>query len=533
LAGSAERIPRLVPRANPGDMRSLPLTPVDGFVLSRVDGKLSARDLAASTGLSDDQVSASLDKLAELKVVAFGPTAGPSAEPSVRPRAVSQTSEASGSTPPPMRPRAPSQSFETRPSSPAPAPAEAEAKPVAYYPVADDAPELQEQVDIELDVKRRILGIYPRLGTLDHYELLNVERTADKKIIKRAYFEFAAIFHPDKYFRKELGTFKLKMENLFGRATQAYEVLTSKGARDEYDQYLADVERTRGLDSMLQSALQEMEAAEAQAASGPLPAPPSPTWSSAPAASPLSPPPTTVPPPSAAPPSAAQVAATERARREALAARLMGGRPTGPPRAPATPSPEPKTDPGSALKRLHDDRIAAARRAQLNKYLAMAAESERKNDVVGMAHAYKVVLTLVGDDAALRQKVETAIQGAEVLLAETYQRQAIYEERSESWADAARSWTRVAKARPHDSRAHERAANSLMRSGGDLHDAAELALRAIAMEPSNPGYKVTLANVYLAAGLTRNARRELEAAAQLSPGDGTIAALLKRVQKAG
>ncbi len=516
-------------------MRQLPLTPVDGFVLSRVDGKLSARDLAASTGLSDDQVSASLDKLAELKVVAFGPTDGPPAEPSMRPRAVSQTSEASGSTPPPMRPRAPSQSSEMRPSSPAPAPAEADAaRPVPYYPVADDAPELQELVEIELDVRKRILGMFPKLGVLDHYELLNVERTADKKAVKRAYFEFAAVFHPDKYFRKELGSFKLKMESLFGRATQAYEVLTNKPARDEYDQYLADVERTRGLDAMLQSALQEMAAAEVQAAHGAIAAPPSPTWSSAPAASsPPTVPPPTVPPPSAAPPSAAQAAATERARREALAARLMGGRPTGPPRAPSMASPEPKTDPGSALKRLHDDRIAAARRVQLNKYLAMAAESERKNDVVGMAHAYKVVLTLVGDDAALRQQVEAAIQAAEVTLAETYQRQAIYEERSESWADAARSWTRVAKARPHDSRAHERAANSIMRSGGDLHDAAELALRAIAMEPSNPGYKVTLANVYLAAGLTRNARRELEAAAQLSPGDGTIAALLKRVQKAG
>jgi hypothetical protein len=42
---------------------------------------------------------------------------------------------------------------------------------------------------------------------------------------------------------------------------------------------------------------------------------------------------------------------------------------------------------------------------------------------------------------------------------------------------------------------------------------------------------VTLANVYVAAGLGLNARRELETAAQLAPHDGNIQALLKRVGK--
>ena len=60
-----------------------------------------------------------------------------------------------------------------------------------------------------------------------------------------------------------------------------------------------------------------------------------------------------------------------------------------------------------------------------------------------------------------------------------------------------------------------------------------LAQQAIALEPSNANYRVTLANVYLAAGLTKNARRELEAALQLAPGDGTIQSLLKRVTKSG
>jgi len=42
---------------------------------------------------------------------------------------------------------------------------------------------------------------------------------------------------------------------------------------------------------------------------------------------------------------------------------------------------------------------------------------------------------------------------------------------------------------------------------------------------------VTLATVYLAAGLVLNAKREFEAVVQLAPHDGTISAFLKRAVK--
>jgi tetratricopeptide (TPR) repeat protein len=486
-------------------MRGLPLTPVDGFVLSRVDGKLTTRDLAASTGLSEDQVSTSLDKLAELKVVAFGP---PDANPSPP------------VTPAPAAPAEPAPPPE--PPLPPPAPG-----PAAQFAVPEDAPELQEVTDLELDVRRRILGLFSKLAELDHYELFNLERACDKKAVKRSYFEFAAVFHPDKYFRKEIGSFKGMMEAIFGRATQAYEVLSDKTARADYDAYLADLDRTRGLDDMLRSALDDMASAEAAADSGRNSAPPVSSVSHV-----------SVPTPAfgltdtlraAGPPSPAQIAAAQRA----LAARLMGGRaPRQPSASQPPPVNQPKHDPGGALKRLHEERVGAVRRAQLNKYLAMATEAERKQDVIAMAHAYKVVLTVAGDDQTIRAKAEKAIHEADIALADTYLRQAQYEERSQSWAEAARSWGRVASARPSDARAHDRAANALTRAEGDLHQAAEFAKKAIAMDGANAAFRVTLANVYVAAGLLKNARRELEAALQLSPRDDTILALLKRVPKA-
>ena len=60
-----------------------------------------------------------------------------------------------------------------------------------------------------------------------------------------------------------------------------------------------------------------------------------------------------------------------------------------------------------------------------------------------------------------------------------------------------------------------------------------MAERACSLAPKAARYRVALANVYLAAGLGLNARRELEAAAQLAPHDGTIEAMIKRLGSRG
>ncbi|MDP9035671.1 MAG: hypothetical protein M3O50_12775 [Myxococcota bacterium] len=85
--------------------------------------------------------------------------------------------------------------------------------------------------------------------------------------------------------------------------------------------------------------------------------------------------------------------------------------------------------------------------------------------------------------------------------------------------------------RPNDAHPHERAAHAILKTNGDLHEASRLAQHACKLEPKNARYRVTLANVYLAAGLSLNARRELEAAAQLSPHDDTITSMLGRLAK--
>jgi tetratricopeptide (TPR) repeat protein len=101
--------------------------------------------------------------------------------------------------------------------------------------VMGDPHEPDEQVDLAPEHRKYVLEAYPRLGSLTHYELLGVARHADKKELKRAYFQLVVSVHPDRYLGKKLGSFKPKMAALFARLTEAYETLSVTEKRARYD----------------------------------------------------------------------------------------------------------------------------------------------------------------------------------------------------------------------------------------------------------------------------------------------------------
>jgi hypothetical protein len=472
------RTPKPVPQR--GDIAGLRLTPTDGFVLSRVDGAATERDIVATTGLSEGEVHASLRTLESLGLVSFAP---------------SGADDRGLDGEPPLS--------------------------------AEDRAALEEDADIDPEMRRRVLALHARLDRLDHYALLGVEPDSDKKQIKRAYFDLAAKLHPDRYFRKKLGSFKPKMEVIFGRITLAHDTLTDKARRTEYDAYLDEQRRSRGIEELLADAMDTIRRAEEDAeraarAQGPAAEPAAP----APDAAIASP----APPPRVSP----EVAVS--ARRDALARRLLGGRAVTPParpaanvRIPSPPSVPVATDAVEALRRRYEERRQRARVAQARKYVADGEAALANGDAVSAANAFRVAATLSPDDPAVADLAKQAQARADSILAETYLRQAQYEEKTDHWSEAARSWSRVCRTRANDAHAHERAANALVKSDGDLHEASRLAQRACSLEPASAVYRVTLASVYLAAGLTLNARRELETAAQLAPHDGTIPEMLKRL----
>src|SRR5579862_5173395 len=96
-----------------------------------------------------------------------------------------------------------------------------------------------EEVDIDPALRRYVTEVCARLDTIDHYTLLEVPRTAKERDIKRAYLRLASRLHPDRFFRKNLGSYKVPLQRLFTQLTAAHDVLTKPELRAEYDEELS------------------------------------------------------------------------------------------------------------------------------------------------------------------------------------------------------------------------------------------------------------------------------------------------------
>ena len=485
----AEKVPRLVAHV---DVRQLKLDATDGFLLTRIDGRLSKKDLARDTGLPEFQVDRTLEKLLKLGVIeVIDPSAPPEALP-----------------PPPVRDRTQLPQFAS----------------IGIDPKYDPK-ELEEDVELSPDQRKRVLDLFYRLDDLDHYTLLGVGKEADKKTVKRAYFELASLMHPDRYFKKNLGSFKGKMEALFGRITEGHDTLVDAAKRLDYDAYLEDVATTKGMEAMLERAVEESRNAAAAAAAVPQPIIQRPASIPAMPAQPQGP-----------------TAQEMQARREALAKRLLGGQSVRPPSAHAAapasviPSPLRYSNPGDAmdaLKRRYEDRIDNATAAQARRYVKAAEDALSKNDFVAAASSYNIATKFAPDDTSLAMRYQEIKNQADKLLCETYVKQATYEERSHHWTEAARTWQKVSKIKIGDLHANAHAAKCLLKAeNGDLHQAAEHAKIAVAAAPTVVDHHVMMAEIYLRAGKLASAKRAAETGLALDPKHAALLGIQKKATKA-
>ncbi|MBI4703520.1 MAG: J domain-containing protein [Deltaproteobacteria bacterium] len=88
-----------------------------------------------------------------------------------------------------------------------------------------------DEIAMGAQMRARVDELFPRLEALSDAELLHVAPSASLGEIRKAYYALAPDFHPDKYFRKNLGPYKAKIEAIFGRMTDAYEKLRAERRR--------------------------------------------------------------------------------------------------------------------------------------------------------------------------------------------------------------------------------------------------------------------------------------------------------------
>ncbi len=99
-------------------------------------------------------------------------------------------------------------------------------------------------VDITPEQQARIDRLFEVLEDSTHYELLEVGHESPARSVKRAYYRLSREFHPDRFYRKSLGPYKLKLEQVFARINLAYRVLSDDKLRADYDAEITGADTT-------------------------------------------------------------------------------------------------------------------------------------------------------------------------------------------------------------------------------------------------------------------------------------------------
>jgi Flp pilus assembly protein TadD len=167
------------------DLRTLSLTAQEGFLLSQVDGGTPAGVLSDVVAMDAAAIIAALEHLENLGVIKWAGARGviPGLKATV---------------------------------------------PRASALAAGADPALHEECDLTADEKARILKADQVFPSLSHWEVLGLSGKPTDTDIKRAYFGASKAFHPDRYYGRDLGTYRQRLERVFRRLKIAHDVLSDK-----------------------------------------------------------------------------------------------------------------------------------------------------------------------------------------------------------------------------------------------------------------------------------------------------------------
>lgn len=197
--GAGDQQQRILRLAAGWDPQSVSLSPVEGFLLSRIDGRTSWATLRQIGGIAPEDVDRTLEGwLAQGYLCLDGGALA---------------AEAAARTPAGEKP--------------------------------EDDDDLDPALDLPPELQKRILVAEAGLDG-SYHEILGIERGADAKAVKRAYFALSKVFHPDRYYRREIGEFAPRLERIFKKVVEAYELLSDPTTRSEIERTMEDLAPAAG-----------------------------------------------------------------------------------------------------------------------------------------------------------------------------------------------------------------------------------------------------------------------------------------------
>lgn len=88
-------------------------------------------------------------------------------------------------------------------------------------------PELvDESLDLDVELQVFLEFMHSRLSDFEPFELLGAKNETDKAGIKNGFIQRTKIFHPDRYFKKNLGEYQPKLAAVFKAINNAFNTLS-------------------------------------------------------------------------------------------------------------------------------------------------------------------------------------------------------------------------------------------------------------------------------------------------------------------
>jgi curved DNA-binding protein CbpA len=108
--------------------------------------------------------------------------------------------------------------------------------------------EIIEETGAETDLSfiQKVEDTFNSLTNINLYRILDVEKNATREEIKKAYYNVAKVFHPDRHFALPSEALKTKLHAIFSRITEAYRTLCDQKLRNDYDQSIDIKQATTG-----------------------------------------------------------------------------------------------------------------------------------------------------------------------------------------------------------------------------------------------------------------------------------------------
>jgi curved DNA-binding protein CbpA len=432
----------LVLRVKPeGDISNYALSAEEGFVLSQIDGQTPVVDLVTITGLGGPRTKEILARLFELELVRKSDTATGS------PSGARQVKISSGSG------------------------AAAKKKPaISITDLAADMDDFDDDDERELTAgEKRDIEVHLQFANNeDYYSLLGLKRDATEAEIKKAFFSISKKFHPDRFFIKQIGDYEGKLNSVFKKVNEAYEILKDQESRLAY------------LDSIgtMASEYQEIaRSAEEDSVSG------------------------------------AKTASAPAVQRPVQPVRPAANGP----RVPGLPP------------KISEELLERISRAK--KFWEAGKKELLKNNFQGAVSSFKLAIAFDPFNEQYKKDYEAAKEGQKIGDGEQLLKKVQFLEDLGKLEDAALIMKEAISFAPGEPKFLHKMATLLYKARRQSKLAIKLARRASASDANNQDFLRTLANLYIQADQQKYALRELEKLRKLDKKNSELKREIKRLKK--